>query len=228
LPDSPRSSRRRRRREAVVVGLVAAKELRETLRDRRTLRRHGASSARRLPARLAAHGAGHVGHTARGQARRSRVAVVGPAAASQAVRARLSSDAREFDAGALAGLGRDDAAGTARPSSRARSMPSPRSRRGRAARRAFGSSTTRRATSRARRTIAWRRAGRRLAPGCAPLFSLEDQSVAPRARVGGYVLSKLLPLIVVVMIMLGAFYPAIDITAGERERGTLETILSAP
>ena len=41
-------------------------------------------------------------------------------------------------------------------------------------------------------------------------------------------LSKILPLIVVVMVMLGAFHPAIDITAGERERGTLETTLSAP
>ena len=41
-------------------------------------------------------------------------------------------------------------------------------------------------------------------------------------------LSKLLPLIVVVMIMLGAFYPAIDITAGERERGTLETTSRRP
>jgi sodium transport system permease protein len=30
------------------------------------------------------------------------------------------------------------------------------------------------------------------------------------------------------MVMLGAFYPAIDITAGERERGTLETILASP
>jgi len=30
------------------------------------------------------------------------------------------------------------------------------------------------------------------------------------------------------MSLLGAFYPAIDVTAGERERGTLETILSSP
>ena len=45
---------------------------------------------------------------------------------------------------------------------------------------------------------------------------------------GGYLLSKILPLIIVVMVMLGAFHPAIDITAGERERGTLETTLSAP
>ncbi len=41
-------------------------------------------------------------------------------------------------------------------------------------------------------------------------------------------LSKILPLVVVVMVMLGAFHPAIDITAGERERSTLETTLSAP
>jgi sodium transport system permease protein len=32
----------------------------------------------------------------------------------------------------------------------------------------------------------------------------------------------------VLMVLLGAFYPAIDVTAGERERGTLETVLTAP
>ncbi len=52
--------------------------------------------------------------------------------------------------------------------------------------------------------------------------------IAPKAQVSGYLLSKVLPLVVVVMVMLGAFHPAIDITAGERERGTLETTLSAP
>jgi sodium transport system permease protein len=67
-----------------------------------------------------------------------------------------------------------------------------------------------------------------LPEGCAPLFSLEKRSVAPEAGVGGYLLSKVLPLLVVLMVLLGAFYPAIDVTAGERERGTLETILSSP
>ena len=33
---------------------------------------------------------------------------------------------------------------------------------------------------------------------------------------------------ILLMVLLGAFYPAIDVTAGERERGTLETVLSAP
>jgi sodium transport system permease protein len=67
-----------------------------------------------------------------------------------------------------------------------------------------------------------------LPSGCSPTYRIGERGIAPSARVGGYVLSKILPLVVVVMVMLGAFYPAIDITAGERERGTLETILSAP
>jgi sodium transport system permease protein len=64
--------------------------------------------------------------------------------------------------------------------------------------------------------------------GCAPSYGVESKSVAPRRKVGAFVLSKVLPLIVVVMTMLGAFYPAIDVTAGERERGTLETLLASP
>jgi sodium transport system permease protein len=70
--------------------------------------------------------------------------------------------------------------------------------------------------------------GKVLPEGCAPRFALERHDVAPQARLGGYLLSKALPLFVVLMVMLGAFYPAIDMTAGERERGTLETILCSP
>ena len=36
------------------------------------------------------------------------------------------------------------------------------------------------------------------------------------------------PLLLILMTLLGAFYPAIDLTAGEKERGTLETLLTAP
>jgi sodium transport system permease protein len=67
-----------------------------------------------------------------------------------------------------------------------------------------------------------------LPPGCTHSYNVASSNIAPKAKVGGYVLSKILPLIVIVMTMLGAFYPAIDITAGERERGTLETLLSSP
>jgi ABC-2 type transport system permease protein/sodium transport system permease protein len=38
----------------------------------------------------------------------------------------------------------------------------------------------------------------------------------------------LVPLVLVLMTMTGAVYPAIDLTAGERERGTLEILVAAP
>jgi sodium transport system permease protein len=41
-------------------------------------------------------------------------------------------------------------------------------------------------------------------------------------------LGSLLPLILILMTMTGAVYPAIDLTAGERERGTLEILMAAP
>lgn len=41
-------------------------------------------------------------------------------------------------------------------------------------------------------------------------------------------LSSLIPLILVLMTITGAVYPAIDLTAGERERGTLEILMAAP
>jgi ABC-2 type transport system permease protein/sodium transport system permease protein len=38
----------------------------------------------------------------------------------------------------------------------------------------------------------------------------------------------LVPLILILMTITGAVYPAIDLTAGERERGTLEVLVAAP
>jgi ABC-2 type transport system permease protein/sodium transport system permease protein len=41
-------------------------------------------------------------------------------------------------------------------------------------------------------------------------------------------LASLVPLILITMTITGAVYPAIDLTAGERERGTLESLMAAP
>ncbi len=41
-------------------------------------------------------------------------------------------------------------------------------------------------------------------------------------------LPALVPLILILMTITGAVYPAIDLTAGERERGTLEVLVAAP
>ena len=40
--------------------------------------------------------------------------------------------------------------------------------------------------------------------------------------------SKILPFVLLIWALTGAFYPAIDLCAGEKERGTLETLLSSP
>lgn len=44
----------------------------------------------------------------------------------------------------------------------------------------------------------------------------------------GSIIGSLLPFLMITSILLGAIYPAIDATAGEKERGTLETLLTLP
>ncbi len=59
-------------------------------------------------------------------------------------------------------------------------------------------------------------------------FGLREENTAPPSRMGGMVLGVLLPILLIVCMMMGAMYPAMDLTAGEKERGTMETILAAP
>lgn len=54
------------------------------------------------------------------------------------------------------------------------------------------------------------------------------KNIAPKEKIGGFYLGNILPFIIIFMTILGAFYPAIDQTAGEKERGTLETLLTTP
>ena len=58
-------------------------------------------------------------------------------------------------------------------------------------------------------------------------FAIESTDVAPAEKKTGFFLALMLPYMIVLMVMLGAMYPAIDLTAGEKERGTLETILAS-
>ncbi|MGO8836680.1 MAG: ABC transporter permease [Limisphaerales bacterium] len=59
-------------------------------------------------------------------------------------------------------------------------------------------------------------------------FTIQRQNVAPPAKVTGNVLGGILPYIIIMMCLTGAMYPALDVTAGEKERGTMETILCCP
>jgi sodium transport system permease protein len=45
---------------------------------------------------------------------------------------------------------------------------------------------------------------------------------------GAAMWSKILPVLLMLWALVGAFYPAVDLCAGEKERGTLETLLSSP
>lgn len=54
----------------------------------------------------------------------------------------------------------------------------------------------------------------------------EDKS-ADEERIGS-MLGMILPYLLVTSILMGALYPSIDATAGEKERGTLETLLTLP
>lgn len=76
--------------------------------------------------------------------------------------------------------------------------------------------------------LARRLAARGLPAAFAEPLAVADTSVATAREVGGYTLGRILPLVLILMTVLGAFYPAIDLAAGEKERGTLETLLTAP
>jgi ABC-type Na+ efflux pump permease subunit len=57
-------------------------------------------------------------------------------------------------------------------------------------------------------------------------FRVSPRNVATGEQLGTSLLSEMLPLFLVVMVALGCFIPAIDTTAGERERSTWETTLT--
>ncbi|MEI8382896.1 MAG: ABC transporter permease subunit/CPBP intramembrane protease [Planctomycetota bacterium] len=52
--------------------------------------------------------------------------------------------------------------------------------------------------------------------------------LAAADQVSANVWSKLFPSLLVIMALTGAFYPAVDLGAGEKERGTMETLLICP
>lgn len=59
-------------------------------------------------------------------------------------------------------------------------------------------------------------------------ITLEDHSTADKREQMGAVVGGMLPYILLMVCLMAAMYPAIDTGAGEKERGTLETLLLAP
>jgi sodium transport system permease protein len=59
-------------------------------------------------------------------------------------------------------------------------------------------------------------------------FKFSNKDVAEPSQREAALWSKILPFVLLIWALTGAFYPAIDLCAGEKERGTLETLLSSP
>jgi sodium transport system permease protein len=69
---------------------------------------------------------------------------------------------------------------------------------------------------------------RGLPPALARPYDIARQNVAPPEKVGGAMFGGIIPYVIVLLCFTGAMYPAMDLTAGEKERGTLETLLASP
>ena len=73
-----------------------------------------------------------------------------------------------------------------------------------------------------------RESSHRLPPGFTKALSVLPRNVAPPRRRVGQILGSIMPMMLIMMSLLGGFLPAIDLTAGEKERGTMQTLLCAP
>jgi sodium transport system permease protein len=58
------------------------------------------------------------------------------------------------------------------------------------------------------------------------LFWVADEDISTETDLGNRVLGLLIPLFLTIMVALGCFFPAVDTTAGERERSTWETLMT--
>jgi sodium transport system permease protein len=59
-------------------------------------------------------------------------------------------------------------------------------------------------------------------------FEITERNVVTPEKVWGSIFGGVLIYMIILLCMTGAMYPAMDLTAGEKERGTIETILCSP
>ncbi len=78
------------------------------------------------------------------------------------------------------------------------------------------------------KTVEARLVERGLPPALIQPFETKRQNVAPPEKVGGNIVGGFIPYLIIMLCFTGAMYPAIDLTAGEKERGTMETLLCSP
>lgn len=67
-----------------------------------------------------------------------------------------------------------------------------------------------------------------LGPAYQEPFTLRGHSISTGEEEGRALAAKFLPYLLIIMTLMGAIYPAVDLTAGEKERKTIETLLVSP
>jgi len=78
------------------------------------------------------------------------------------------------------------------------------------------------------KTVAARLTQRSLPATLLKPFDIKRENVAAPEKVGGNLVGGFLPYLVIILSLTGAMYPAMDLTAGEKERGTMEMLLCTP
>jgi sodium transport system permease protein len=71
-------------------------------------------------------------------------------------------------------------------------------------------------------------ADRGLPASLARPFEVRQSNVAPPEKTGGNLVGGILAYIIITFCVIGAMNPAMDLAAGEKERGTMETLLCSP
>ncbi|MBI3683771.1 MAG: CPBP family intramembrane metalloprotease [Acidobacteria bacterium] len=79
-----------------------------------------------------------------------------------------------------------------------------------------------------RKLLAMRETERGLTEGFTTGIETRARDVAPKARRSGFGLGTALPFILLAISASAGFYRAVDTTAGEKERNTMQTLLCAP
>ncbi len=77
-------------------------------------------------------------------------------------------------------------------------------------------------------TVKHRLSSRHLPADLLEPFHTVEENVAAPEKVGGNVIGGIVPYLIIILCFTGAMYPAMDLTAGEKERGTMETLLCSP
>lgn len=71
-------------------------------------------------------------------------------------------------------------------------------------------------------------AEQKINPNVLNSINIQQQDIATKQEVGGFILGFILPIFLVMFTIVGGMYTAIDISSGEKERKTLEALLLTP